>query len=122
MRDYMNDGGKVLVAGQAALQGALGPVPLQPARAAPPKPFCKSNQTAGNGDADDPVGQNLNCVVVSNDFLQYWLGAYLPITLSDDPADDRRRSRCSSGPFGTAPFTLNGDGLGGQPGQPRTRS
>ena len=43
-------------------------------------PFCASNQTPGNGDADDPAGQNFNCVVVSNDFQQYWLGAYLPIS------------------------------------------
>ena len=84
-RDYMNDGGKVLVAGKTALQGAWDQFLYNPLGPTPPKPFCASNQTQGNGDADDPPGQNFNCVVVSNDFQQYWLGAYLPITLSDDP-------------------------------------
>ena len=83
-RDYMNDGGKVLVAGKTALQGAWDQFLYNPLRV-PPGPFCASNQTQGNGDADDPPGQNFNCVVTSNDFQQYWLGAYLPITLSGDP-------------------------------------
>ena len=41
-----------------------------------PTPFCKSNQTRATGNADDPPGQNVNCIIVSNDFIQYWLGAY----------------------------------------------
>ena len=63
------------------LYNPLGPTP--------PNPCCKSNQTAGNGDADDPVGQIYNCIVVSNDFQQYWLGAYLPIDARRQPG--RRR-------------------------------
>ena len=32
IRDYLNDHGSVLITGQTALAGRLGPVPLQPAR------------------------------------------------------------------------------------------
>ncbi|HEY6888930.1 MAG TPA: hypothetical protein VI300_14155, partial [Solirubrobacter sp.] len=106
-RDYMNDGGKVLVAGKTALQGAwdqflYNPLPI------PPAPECASNQTQGNGDADDPPGQNFNCVVTSNDFQQYWLGTYLPITLSGDPDEIASFTLLKNAPLGTGSFTLNG--------------
>jgi hypothetical protein len=84
VRDFMNEGGKALISGRAALQGGWDQFLYNPL-GAPPGPFCASNQTQGNGDADDPPGQNANCVVVSNDFQQYWLGAYLPITVAGDP-------------------------------------
>ena len=103
----MNDGGKVLVAGKFALQGGWDQFLYNPLGPTPPKPACKSNQTAGNGDADDPVGQNFNCVVVSNDFQQYWLGAYLPITLSDSP--DASLTMTEQPLLGSTQFSLNGD-------------
>ena len=106
-RDYMNDGGKVLVAGKTALQGAWDQFLYNPLTI-PPAPFCASNQTQGNGDADDPPGQNFNCVVTSNDFQQYWLGAYLPITLSGDPDEIATFTLNENQPLGTAAFTLNG--------------
>jgi hypothetical protein len=106
-RDYMNDGGKVLVAGKTALQGAWDQFLYNPL-AIPPAPFCATNQTQGNGDADDPPGQRFNCVVTSNDFQQYWLGAYLPITLSGDPTEIAAFTLDKLQPFGTGSFTLNG--------------
>ena len=45
VRDFMNEGGKLLVTGQERAAGRVGPVPLQPARATPP-PFCKSQPDA----------------------------------------------------------------------------
>jgi Immune inhibitor A peptidase M6 len=107
-RDYMNDGGKLLVAGKFALQGSwdqflYNPLPI------PPAPDCASNQTTGQGAlADDPPGQNFNCVVTSNDFQQYWLGAYLPITLSDDPDTIASFTLLKNQPLGTGSLTLNG--------------
>ena len=107
-RDYMNEGGKVLVAGKTALQGAwdqflYNPLPV------PPGPECASNQTQGQGaTADDPPGQNFNCVTTSNDFQQYWLGAYLPITLSGDPDEIASFTLLKNQPLGTGSFTLNG--------------
>jgi hypothetical protein len=106
-RDYMNDGGKLMVAGKFALQGAWDQFLYNPF-AAPPAPFCASNQTQGNGDADDPPGQNFNCVVTSNDFQQYWLGAYLPISLSDDPDTIASFTLLKHAPLGSGSFTLNG--------------
>jgi hypothetical protein len=106
-RDYMNDGGKVLIAGKTALQGAWDQFLYNPL-GAPPEPFCASNQTRGNGDADDPPGQNFNCVVTSNDFQQYWLGAYLPISLSADATEIASFTLLKNQPLGSGSFTLNG--------------
>jgi Zinc carboxypeptidase len=84
-RDFMNEGGKLLVTGKFALQGAWDQYLYNPLGPTPPRPFCASNFQTGQGAlADDPPGQNFNCVVVSNDFQQYWLGAYLPISLATD--------------------------------------
>jgi hypothetical protein len=84
-RDFMNEGGNLLVTGKFALAAAWDQYLYNPLGPTPPKPFCASNFQTGQGAlADDPPGQNFNCVVVSNDFQQYWLGAYLPISLSTD--------------------------------------
>lgn len=108
IRDYLNDGGKALVAGKYALQGGWDQLLWNPL-GAPPNPFCKSNQTDPSGN-DDPPGQNFNCVVLSNDFQQYWLGAWLPIGAAADtdqaaalPFEE------AGGPFGSATFTVNGE-------------
>jgi Immune inhibitor A-like, MAM domain len=84
-RDFMNEGGKLLVTGKFALYGAWNQYLYNPLVPTPPKPFCASNFQTGQGVlADDPPGQNFNCVIVSTDFNQYWLGAYLPISLATD--------------------------------------
>ena len=100
-RDYMNDGGNVLVTGQNALQGVWDQFLFNPLAPTPPNPYCKSNQTTGQNDADDPPGQEENCIAVSNDFLQYWLGSYLPIGL--DPATGLQEVE----PFGNTAFSLD---------------
>ena len=75
----MNEGGKLLVTGKNALEGAWEQFLYNPLGPTPPKPLCPQNTTIGQGAlANDPPGQNFNCVAVSNDFQQYWLGAYLP--------------------------------------------
>ncbi len=113
VRDYLNEGGKVLVTGQNALQGAWDGFLFNPLGPTPPNPACPGNVTNGNGNADDPVDvggnplQPENCVAVSNDFLQYYLGAYLNIpTPVGDP--DSLPLVGAGTPFGTLPFTLNG--------------
>ena len=104
MRDYMNAGGKVLVAGKEPLQGVRDQFLYNPDQSVPGAPWCKSNQTTGQNDADDPVGQENNCIALSNDFLQYWLGAYIPAgaalteQLKEDPS------------IGDTVFGLNGPG------------
>ena len=102
-RDFMNEGGKLLVTGKFALYGAWNQYLYNPLGPTPPKPFCASNFQTGQGAlADDPPGQNFNCVIVSNDFNQYWLGAYLPISLSTDT------QMLETPLLGTAQFGLNG--------------
>jgi hypothetical protein len=108
VRDYLNDGGKALVAGKFALQGGWDQFLWNPL-GAPPNPFCKSNQTDPSGN-DDPPGQNFNCVVESNDFQQYWLGAYLPVGAAADVDGAAALPFQEAGaPFGTAEFTVNGE-------------
>ncbi len=102
-RDFMNEGGKLLVTGKFALYGAWNQYLYNPLGPTPPKPFCASNFQTGQGAlADDPPGQNFNCVIVSNDFNQYWLGAYLPISLSTDT------QMLETPLLGSAQFGLNG--------------
>src|SRR6478735_478509 len=107
VRDYLNDGGKALIAGKFALQGGWDQFLFNPL-GAPPAPFCKSNQVDPSGN-DDPPGQLSNCVAVSNDFQQYWLGAYLPIgaAVGNDVAAALPFQE-SGAPFGSATFTVNG--------------
>ena len=108
VRDYLNEGGKVLATGKAALQGAWDGFLFNPLNA-PPGPFCNGNQTAGQGNADDPVGQLENCVAVSNDILQYWFGAYLNITVAADIDTAAALPLVGSGGlFGATAFGLNG--------------
>lgn len=107
-RDYMNEGGKLLVTGQLALEGAWQQQLFNPLGPVPPRPFCKSSTTLGNGDADDPPGQNFNCVGASNDFQQYWLGAYLPITAADDLDPAAALPLMETPVLGSASFGLNG--------------
>jgi hypothetical protein len=109
VRDYINDGGTVLVTGQQALQGAWLQLLYNPL-GAPPNPFCKTNNSQGQGNVDDPIGQTTNCMIVSNDFLQYYLGAWINITAATDDAVSTLPFKGAGGAFGTTPFTLNGAG------------
>jgi Zinc carboxypeptidase/Immune inhibitor A-like, MAM domain len=104
-RDFMNDGGKLLVTGQFALEGAWEQQLYNPLGPTPPRPFCPHSTAIGQGAlANDPPGQNFNCVAASNDFQQYWLGAYLPIAL--DPS----LPLAEVPPVGDTTFGLNGAG------------
>ena len=109
-RDYMNDGGKAARRRQDRAPGRVGPVPLQPARPTPPTPFCASNQTQGQGRRPTTrPARTSTAWSTSNDFQQYWLGAYLPITLSGRPGRRSLRSRCSrTRRSARGSFTLNG--------------
>ena len=62
-RDYLNDGGKVLVSGQQALLGAWAQLVFDP---------FSDGDCGGNNlvDMTEP-----RCVPAADDFMQYWLGA-----------------------------------------------
>jgi hypothetical protein len=108
-RDFMNEGGKLLVAGKFALQGSWDQFLFNPLGPTPPNPPCKSNQTLGNGDADDPVGQTFNCVGASNDFQQYWLGSWLPIAAAADVDQAATLPFLETPVLGSLAFGVNGD-------------
>ena len=91
IRDYLNEGGKVLVAGQRALQGAWSEYSYNPLGRFPDKPAVPSEHGLATGRS----GQLENCVNVSNDFMQYWMGANARANQAHDRgrgerADDRR--------------------------------
>src|SRR3954453_453890 len=109
IRDYINDHGSVLVTGQQALIGAWLQLLYNPL-GAPPNPFCKSNNSQGQGNVDDPVGQTTNCIIVSNDFVQYYLGAWTNPTAAQGDDIATLPFKGVGGPFGTAAFHLNGPG------------
>ncbi|HWK24974.1 MAG TPA: M14 family zinc carboxypeptidase [Solirubrobacter sp.] len=109
VRDYLNEGGTALITGQQALAGAWLEFLYNPL-GAPPNPFCKSNNTQGQDDADDPPGQSTNCIIVSNDFIQYYLGAWISIVAATGDEVATLPFKGAGGPFGTTPFTLNGAG------------
>ena len=104
-RDYMNEGGKLLVAGQLALEGAWQQQTFNPLGATPPRPFCPSSTSLGNGFANSPPGQATPCRFVADDFQQYWLGAYSTL----DGGDPSEATLLEQPPMGDLTFGLNGD-------------
>jgi hypothetical protein len=75
-RDYLNDGGRLLVSGQQALAGAWAQLVWDP---------FSDDDCGGNNLPDMTVA---HCVPASDDFLQYWLGAW-----RNGPADAAARLR-----------------------------
>jgi hypothetical protein len=107
-RDYLNDGGKLLVTGQNALQGAWDQFLYNPL-GGPPHSYCKANNASPNQGDDIPPGQSDSCVLTSNDFVQYYLGGWINIIAADDP--DKVAAlpfERAGGVFGSTAFTLNG--------------
>ena len=82
----MNEGGKLLVAGQFALEGAWEQQTYNPLGATPPRPFCPASTTLGDFVSDRPPGQLTACRFVADDFQQYWLGAYSTLD-GGDPSE-----------------------------------
>jgi hypothetical protein len=102
VRDYLNEGGKVLVTGQRALQGAWQAYAYNPLGRVPDRPQCPGNTSQG-----DPAGQIENCVQVSDDFLQYWLGAFSRATQASNEPAVSALTLVGQGPF-TSSFSLSG--------------
>jgi hypothetical protein len=81
-RDYLNDGGRLLVTGQQALMGAWAQLIYDPIGG-----FCAYNNLRG-------LPSDGRCVPASDDFLQYWLGAW-----RNGPADAGARLRAGNVAF-----------------------
>jgi Zinc carboxypeptidase/Immune inhibitor A-like, MAM domain len=108
VRDYINDGGKVLVTGQNALQGSWDEFAYNPLGSPPVYSYCNANATDQSEVVNVPPGQSDPCQPTSNDFIQYYLGAYIPIVAaSGDDVADLVFNR-AGGVFGTTAFSVNG--------------
>ncbi|MEA2442550.1 MAG: hypothetical protein QOH76_3974 [Thermoleophilaceae bacterium] len=103
-RDFMNEGGKLLVTGQFAIEGAWENQTYNPLGATPPRPFCPSSSSLGSGFENSPPGQATPCNFVADDFQQYWLGAYTTLD-GGDPAAAQLQELA---PLGSSIFGLNG--------------
>ena len=104
VRDYLNEGGKLFYTGQYAAvsqaQAFVFNVEGEP-------PFCPPG-----GDAIAAA-----CIPLSNDFLQYYLGAYaqvdaagIPFEAPDPAAASALPMQFAGGAFGSSPVSLNGAG------------
>ncbi|MEV0330976.1 M14 family zinc carboxypeptidase [Micromonospora echinospora] len=98
VRDYLNEGGKLLVSGKYALyaqanDGSYAYQPTGPAECV---------------DPDDPT-----CLPLSNDFLQYWLGAYNYVSDGGSADGTPYPVRGSEGAFAGFQGTLNAPGSAG---------
>jgi murein tripeptide amidase MpaA len=94
VRAFLNEGGKLLFTGQDAATPQLLGYAYNPAGQ---PPFCA------------PGGTVTNCVTLSNDFLQYYLGAYVHLNAAQSKEEASGLPlQLAGGPFGSTHFTLNG--------------
>ncbi|WDZ87848.1 M14 family metallopeptidase [Micromonospora cathayae] len=98
VRDYLNEGGKVLVSGKYALyaQAADGAYAYQPT---PP------------AECTDP--DDASCLPLSNDFQQYWLGAFNYVSDGGSADGQPYPVRGAEGAFAGFSGTLNAPGSAG---------
>jgi zinc carboxypeptidase/immune inhibitor InhA-like protein len=98
VRSYINEGGKLLYTGEHAATPQLLAYQYNPAGQ---PPFCKASGTS--------AGTVTNCPTLSNDFLQYYLGAYVHLNAATSKEQASGLAlNLAGGPLGTAQFTLNG--------------
>jgi hypothetical protein len=113
VRDYLNEGGKLLYTGKNAADAQLINYPYNPAGQ---PPFC---DTADRDPLPPDMIPDERCAVLNDDFLQYWLGAYVHInavTLPEDADGEQGALAAVAGktlfnagdPFGLTSFQLNG--------------
>ncbi len=95
VRDFLNEGGKLLVGGKNALfaQGANGAYVYQP-----------------NPPAECTNAADRTCLPLFNDFQQYWLGAYTYVSDGGTSPTGPYPLTGRTGPFAGFNGTLNADG------------
>ncbi|HEY0699767.1 MAG TPA: zinc carboxypeptidase, partial [Micromonospora sp.] len=98
VRDYLNEGGKLLVSGKYALY----------AQAADGSYFYRPDGPQECTDADDPA-----CLPILNDFQQYYLGAHTYVSDGGTGDDAPHPLRGAAGGFDGFAGTLNAPGSAG---------
>ena len=106
VRDYLNEGGKLLYTGKNAAEAQLVGYNYNPAGQ---PPFCTANPAVPEADRIP----NERCAVLNDDFLQYWLGAYVHLdaaTWGDEAENPVNALKLfnAGDPFGLTQFQLNG--------------
>ncbi|WIX91436.1 M14 family zinc carboxypeptidase [Amycolatopsis sp. DG1A-15b] len=96
-RDYLNEGGKLLYTGQNAANAQLLGAAYNP-HGEPP--YC---DTTGSGP-----GTVKDCAVLTDDFLQYWLGAYTHTQAAVTKADASTLPLVANTASGPLPLKLDG--------------
>jgi murein tripeptide amidase MpaA len=114
-RDYMNEGGKLFFTGQnAGRQWAEGYEVRNYGFAEPPEGGKWCSGTKPEFDKDDP-GLADGCIAHNNDFLQYYLGAYVYVGGGQSTdADGNLLPMVGSGPLGGLTWSFDGTGAGNQ--------
>jgi hypothetical protein len=100
VRDYLNDGGKLLYTGQNAAFAQVSAFPFNPLGE---PPYCDAVNPGSPGSAP-------GCIPLSNDFLQYWLGAYGHIDAAGSKAAAAALPFRALAPFGGLGFRVDGSG------------
>jgi hypothetical protein len=100
VRDYLNDGGKLLYTGQNAAFAQVNAFVFNPLGE---PPYCDAVNPGSPGSAP-------GCIPLSGDFLQYWLGAYIHIDAASTKAAASALPFQALAPFGAFGFGLNGPG------------
>jgi hypothetical protein len=98
VRSYLNEGGKLLYSGQWAVGAQANALAYNPAGE---PPFCP------------PTGDVTNCVPLSDDFLQYYLGSYVQIDAAGAFGEGDKDAVSAltlqaEGRLGDTAFSLNG--------------
>ena len=106
VRDYLNEGGKLLYTGKNAAEAQLVGYNYNPAGQ---PPFCTANEAV---PAEDRI-PNERCAILNDDFLQYWLGAYVHIDAATWGEEEVNPVSAltlfnAGDPFGVTRFNLNG--------------
>ena len=103
VRDFLNEGGKLFYSGKNAGRVFAEGYEYNPFQAEEGT-YCQD--------------ENPTCIVVQNDFLQYWLGAYTYIAGAGQHPEDGSVFTVdgTEAPFDALDLSVNGAGLGGQRG------
>jgi hypothetical protein len=111
VRSYLNEGGKLLYTGKWAGYGELTAFPYNP-QGQPP--YCDAAEVEDPPGSDPTLIPQDRCALLSNDFLQYYLGAYVNIDAAASQDDAAALPILGSGGvFSTPLFHLNGGGSAG---------
>jgi hypothetical protein len=103
VRDYLNDGGKLLYSGQNAAYAQVNAFAFNPLGE---PPYCNAANPGSPGSAQ-------GCIPLSDDFLQYWLGAYIHVDAAATKDDASALTFRTPSGFGGFGFGVDGAGSAG---------